>query len=90
MNANEEKLQKNILDTLTKTERSLGMNLRTTVNATYAYTTWQRDHNELYKPSTHSNLEQKTKYRQEHWPIDLQNAFDAGVRLAQRIQNNNA
>jgi hypothetical protein len=29
--------------------------------------------------------EAKRKYREEHWEADLQNAFDAGKRMAEMI-----
>ena len=47
------------------------------------YNTYQFDDYSKYNCEKFKE-EDKRKYRDEHWPIDVRNAFDVGVRLAQR------
>lgn len=85
MNANEEKMERAIRPALNTLKQALYLNFKTNVNEIFAFNTWQRDHNELYQPSTHARLEDKREYHKKHWPEDLQHAYEAGMAFADRV-----
>lgn len=49
-----------------------------------AYDTYQRDHEELYKKSSHDMAGKKIR-RETQFPIDLENAYQAGISFAQEL-----
>lgn len=56
------------------------------VDTITAFDTLQRKNNDLYVPG-HTDHEAKAARHEVQFPIDLQNAFDAGVRFANKAKN---
>lgn len=50
----------------------------------YSYDTYQRDHEELYKKSSHDMAGKKIR-RKTQFPIDLQNAYNSGIEFTREI-----
>ncbi len=86
MNADHEKLERVIRPSLNIIRDSLKKNFHTEPDELFAFQTLQRNHQELYKPSSHSNPQERMLRHKIQWPKDLQAAYHAGKTFAQKIQ----
>lgn len=87
MNATEELMEQHFRHNLDCSAAFLTSNFKSEPEQIFSFDTYQRDAEQehLYRPSR-QNMDAKKVRRESHFPIDLQNAYDAGVRLAKKIQ----
>ena len=88
MNADEEKLEKVIRPALNTIKKSLRQNFKVDVEEFFAFKTLQRNNQELYRPSSHTNPQERIERHETQWPIDLQSAYEAGIKFANKILTN--
>lgn len=86
MNATETQMEELMRHQINTTKKFLTNNFKIEPEEVFAFDTLQRDHNELYKKG-HTDMEAKANRRKIQFPIDCQNAFDAGVRMANKIKD---
>jgi multimeric flavodoxin WrbA len=83
-NAPEDAFEQFIKVSVAITEKYMEGNFGVYPDRIYAYDTYQRDHEELYKKSY--NMESKKLRRETQFPIDLNNAYDGGIRFINKVK----
>lgn len=87
MNGTQQHLEELMRHQIDTTKRFIKNNFKLEPEEVFAFDTMQRPISDLYRKS-HNDIEGKAKRRETQFPKDLQNAFEAGVRLVEKIREN--
>jgi multimeric flavodoxin WrbA len=83
-NAPEDAFEQYINESVAITERYMKDNFKVFPDRICAYDTYQMDHEELYKKSY--DMEPKRLRRETQFPIDLNNAYDGGIKFISKVK----
>ena len=84
-NAPEDAFEKYIEASVSIIEKYMEGNFGVYPDKIYAYDTYQRDNEEIYKKSSHDMSYKKIR-KETQFPIDLKNAYDGGIRFINKIK----